>query len=62
MKDPQKSFKNGIYIMARPFKDDYYPHYIGMTERDFAKRINEHMRSYLSGRYYNCSSNCLKGI
>lgn len=50
--EPQNSFTKGLYIIAWPHKGKYYPHYIGMTERPLIVRINEHLRNYLSGRYY----------
>ena len=58
-KEPQRDYRNGLYIMAWKYKGKYYPHYIGMTEGDFTTRIATHLRNYLSGSYYICSPHYL---
>ena len=55
-KDPQYNYRHGLYIMAWKYQGKYYPHYIGMTEGLFTSRISTHLKNYLSGNYYICST------
>jgi len=44
-------FKKGIYIWTIPFGKNELIHYVGMTSREFKKRMMEHLKGYLSGEY-----------
>lgn len=46
------TFRSGIYILAWPYAQKYFPHYIGMTEGRLADRVDQHLRNFLSGYYY----------
>lgn len=43
--------KRGLYIWAIPFADGYLVYYVGMTYASFEKRFNQHIESYLTGKY-----------
>lgn len=60
VKDSNYANETGVYIWAVPVEEGYMVTYVGITGRNFAKRMEEHLQSYLSGEYGTYKLEALK--
>lgn len=47
-----KETQGGIYVFCWLVRNEYYAHYIGMTQKNFIERITQHIQLFMSGKYY----------